>query len=398
MPVQLYSLPNFAQYTPGSSQTLFLYDDNVLTYTIYAASINTTACNSLNALQAIQAAERVTFTINGTDYPVTINQKIDKGQYFVMDFTEPFDIPRTGPTACSKIVFEPGVGGINFDNSDYNPQFNNYNDNRKFTGGIGSGKVYDVDRSKSQTKPLNLTAILEGTAKEAQFQELNYTSVGILNSRYDGSKTSEADFGIRAFFNGSLFKGEEFASDITGSIICSKSIDEREIEDFFFSVDPTFGSITGSLEPSIRFEDLGVVKLKGNITGTATSIVIPKPSGSIDILPDDRLELHETGSSLAYERVKVISVTETSNTAYTLNVIRGYESEKDPEGVSNGVAYHLNDVVRIRRIKGDTIYRLAGNKPDYRLAEKNIYVKDPEKVYYIDTDGRVFWELLDCTL
>lgn len=392
------TLQDFAVYSPGSSQTLFLYDDNGSTYTIRAASIHTTACNSLNALQALQAAERITFTINGVDYSADINVKINKGQYFVVDFITTFDIPATGATACSKIVFEPGVGGIDFDNSDYNPQFNNYNDNRKFTGGINSGKVYDVDRSKSQTKPLNLTAILEGTAKEAQFQELNYTSVGILNSRYVGAKTSETDFGIKAFFNGSLFKGEEFASDITGSIICSKSIDEREIEDFFFSVDPTFGSITGSLEPSIRFEDLGVVKLKGAITDVATTITIPKLSDSSSIFPEDRLELHETGSSLAYERIKVINVAEASNTALTLTVIRGYESEKDPEGVSGGVAYSLDDVVRVRRIKGDTIYRLAGNKPDYRLAEKNIYVKDPEKVYYIDTDGRVYWELLDCTL
>ena len=83
------------------------------------------------------------------------------------------------------------TGALNtelFENSDYNPIISNAIENR-------DSSIRQVsDRNQVTTSPANIQALLSGSADAAQIPDSNYTSVGITNSRYEGSKTSAETF------------------------------------------------------------------------------------------------------------------------------------------------------------------------------------------------------------
>lgn len=81
----------------------------------------------------------------------------------------------------SEIIFNPYVSTV-FNNSPDNPLLSNATTLRK------GNYVQQVDRNEDPILPTNLTQILLNQATPAQIQDSNYTSAGIINARYVGSK------------------------------------------------------------------------------------------------------------------------------------------------------------------------------------------------------------------
>ena len=127
----------------------------------------------------------------------SITAKRKKSGYFFMRVSD--FVVNTLPTSFdtagnhlleeSPFVLIPYVGE-SFANNDFNPLQGEAQQLQKGT------IVQVVDRISNQTVPTNLDAIISQTAEEAQIQDCNYTKIGTINGRYDGTKlTSGSIFG-----------------------------------------------------------------------------------------------------------------------------------------------------------------------------------------------------------
>jgi hypothetical protein len=81
----------------------------------------------------------------------------------------------------SEIIFNPYISTV-FNNSSDNPILSNATVLRK------ANYIQQVDRNEDPIEPTNLPQILLNQATPAEIQDSNYTTAGIINARYVGSK------------------------------------------------------------------------------------------------------------------------------------------------------------------------------------------------------------------
>lgn len=81
----------------------------------------------------------------------------------------------------SEIIFNPYISTV-FNNSADNPILSNATVLRK------ANYIQQVDRNEDPIQPTNLVQILLNRATPAEIQDSNYTTAGIINARYVGSK------------------------------------------------------------------------------------------------------------------------------------------------------------------------------------------------------------------
>ena len=129
----------------------------------------------------------------------------------------------------SEIIFNPYISTV-FNNSPDNPLLSNATVLRK------ANYIQQVDRNEDPIQPTNLTQILLNQATAAEIQDSNYTSAGIINARYVGSKLTSGSVpgndpalalvGIRASIHPS---GSNF-SKIRGI-----NVSDREVQQVYFT-------------------------------------------------------------------------------------------------------------------------------------------------------------------
>jgi hypothetical protein len=129
----------------------------------------------------------------------------------------------------SEIIFNPYISTV-FNNSSDNPLLSNATVLRK------ANYVQKVDRNEDPIQPTNLTQILLNQASAAEIQDSNYTSAGIINARYVGSKLDSGSVpgndpalnlvSIRA----SLHPSGSLASKIKGI-----NLSDRQVQQVYFT-------------------------------------------------------------------------------------------------------------------------------------------------------------------
>ena len=114
-------------------------------------------------------------------------------QALVLDPDDPLkswgDVGVTGV----KIIFDPASSIDRTVDEDTIPLYNNVDQNRE------SNIYQDVDYAdfgSGSLNPINLSQIIEGTAKRASIQDSNYSIDSWTNSRYKGVKNSSPGFNI----------------------------------------------------------------------------------------------------------------------------------------------------------------------------------------------------------
>ena len=103
-----------------------------------------------------------------------------------------FEISQsTAPAAGigAQTVLEPYIT-VPFVNSDYNAIINNAIENRL------SEDFMDVDYADSLNTPINLIALMSGSATPAQIQDSNYTTQRVISSRYTGKQLQSAKLNV----------------------------------------------------------------------------------------------------------------------------------------------------------------------------------------------------------
>ncbi len=124
-----------------------------------------------------------------TFYPITISPR-DGGNYYFFEFTpgNSAQYLLSDPTLYSNqiLVLSPRISDATgpFQSNDYNAIINNAVENRP------NSKIQVANYSTNQNIPINLLAILSGSAERASIPDSNYTSLWWDEIRYLGSKNT----------------------------------------------------------------------------------------------------------------------------------------------------------------------------------------------------------------
>lgn len=172
--------------------------------------------NNIDIQQTILQAENITFRYSGAgnssgikNITATILERVRRSTYFfirlkpvILDPTDYLNSqvqlgnsqslvpsPNSDPQYTyvkyfqipSEIIFNPYISTV-FNNSPDNPLLSNATVLRK------ANYVQKVDRNEDPIEPTNLTQILLNQASAAEIQDSNYSTAGIINARYVGSK------------------------------------------------------------------------------------------------------------------------------------------------------------------------------------------------------------------
>lgn len=223
-------------------------------------------------------------------------------------------------------------------------------------------------------------------AQKAPVQDSNYTDTGLINARYEGTKTSETDFsGISPAVNAVSFEAAvyPYTEDAnTLNNICSASMESREIENLLFN-----GSGTQPLTGKQTVGIIGPVDYLS--TQTDQQVRFIPIYGSL-VTPGDVLQI-QSGSN--EEMVQVLNILSgrninTGTREQTLILKRNFDNQG---------AATFNQKAKFNRIGGDRIFTLTGNrlKP---IGKRTVWLKETGTIVTTNDKGYVDEIKLVCSV
>lgn len=218
------TIEQFQNYAPDPGSISLYFSASVIS----GVNVSNVECDGSNIASSLQELTSLRINILDDVYTLNVINSIAKNEYYFYDIT-PIVITSLEDRGCSdtQLVPYPGIGS--FTNSEYNATINNVNDNTT------TGFIFDVDRTRLTTTPINYGSIISGSATPASYQELNYTSIGLTNSRYEGAKTSITDYGVNSAIAAKPFSAALYLSSSTDNYICSQSLSDREVEEYLYT-------------------------------------------------------------------------------------------------------------------------------------------------------------------
>ena len=445
----------FRQIVPEDGGSLILYKYiqgafGVYGYEIQSVSIHRNSCSQQDISEIGTDIRKLTLTINTASYTALVSDQFNYPEYINYDIqpfnvtsyhqpgdpafpnitrnctigvseysqAAPFKLDGQVPVSDQEVGYYGGESGsvkVRFKNSDFNVLLNNTEKNRTRKG------VYIVERGTKDITPSNLSAINDGYAQKAEILELNYSSTGLKNSRYDGAKTTKAEYGILPAISATEFEGAVYTNIPSGStqqqdiFICSQSIEARHYKTLVFSINKQATSvtqgdgITDSILPRIRTTR---IFFSGSKVGDTDGFSAPSASQTdfavsslLDIEQGDILAFSYfsgPGQTTSYENVLVNSVEYISESlngpiiGTSGSVQRGYLSDIDSVSILDETTnWAGSSVFSIHKYTPDIVYEVNGNVPN-RIINKRLYLKETGEVFYVDEKGQVLAKTIDC--
>lgn len=368
---------------------------------VWGITVSKYNCSGTDFRYTLQQAKSITIE----DTELTISGITDYSDHFFYSISPAsFDVEseNIGTGECTSVILSPFIQPIPFTYNNYNAILGNTLG--KITDSSGNlinheglrttSFIFDVDRTDDQIIPLNIENILSGTGTPARFAESNHTDTGLVNARYNGSKTSISDYGTLPAFSAVSFKGATYGVDTTEQLICSQSADNRAIKDLLYAPNPQATISLENLEevPQIRYKSLGAPAPGEIISGSVIDTDITYYS-YIDINVGDILriggEIESTG-----EIMKVVNITTQTPSETTFEVIRAYKKDVYSSNTARTIG---TTTTKLEKVIGDTIYNAESNQV-YRIKDKKIWVQDTLQVFYADDTGQLLFELETCTV
>ena len=244
----------------------------------------------------------------------------------------------------------------------------------------------------------NLSAvrgIQEPYAQKASVQDSNYTDTGLINARYNGTKTSEADFsGISPAIAGMVVEAALYPYiNTTAELdkICSSSLADRDIEELLFD-----GSGT---QPTIGVPGLvGTVSLPDTLTNTTDTTFRLTPTVGTLLTVGDILIL---GTGVSAEKVQVLHVDRRRKQLHpltsTLTLYDSYVKVTVLRGYDGTTAAAQTSGTQVRRVGGSRLYTATGNriKP---IGRHLVWLKETNSIISTNDKGFVDSVKTVCTV
>lgn len=362
-----------------------------------AVNISTLTDTGLNIAASLEELTKVKVNFPSTSYTFNVLNKqsiIGNTAYYNVRLEDKLiSIPILSGSENTGVSVElfPAPEDTLFLKSDYQAIQNNSEGDRS------TSFIYDIDRRSDQIVPTNLSAILTGSAIPASFQELNHTSIGLRNSRYDGTKTNKFQYGTSPSLALQTFEGVVYGADVDNNRICSQSNANLNIETFGFFVEKYGQDVSGNelnIPPTQDYPTSITGSTNGaaaNITGTVsktqTNFTVNMATtndyiqqGNVFILRDELT----TGSKDTEDFIEVEKVVERTLSGQTI-----FTAKRGLLGTSKTVTpLPPGTLVYLYKTKSDTVYRFNGNKAT-TLGRKKLYIPDTGEILLISEFGRV---------
>jgi hypothetical protein len=176
--------------SPSASNVAFFASSSQ--YGVLATTIISTPANNSGSSNAQTISGSLTFALpNSGSWVVRAYNYFGSNTFYLptASFTMGFDqyITSSSDINGNLVVLQPYLTE-NFQYSDYNVLAGNATDSRP------DSFYMDVDYSSNQTIAVNENAILNGSATKATVQASNYSTAGVINSRYVGKELQSAVF------------------------------------------------------------------------------------------------------------------------------------------------------------------------------------------------------------
>lgn len=224
-------------------------------YSIQGMTVPFVDKNNKSYESALLSISNLRFNFSGSFYTADVIGKQKRTQYIYFQF-EPFTtnyLPTSLDAALTPINLDSDFilipyKNFNFNNSDFNPLINNSE------GSKPNSVAQVVDRKGDAANPTNLGALIGNTSGKAELQDCSYTKVGIINSRYNGTKATTAgpinEYNKERFtarvVAGAIagyepanafkkFKGSIHAGDSNTTAIKAINQSDRELVDVYFN-------------------------------------------------------------------------------------------------------------------------------------------------------------------
>ena len=244
----------------------------------------------------------------------------------------------------------------------------------------------------------NLSAvrgIQEPYAQKASVQDSNYTDTGLINARYNGTKTSEADFsGISPAIAGMVVQAALYPYiNTTAELdkICSSSLADRDIEELLFD-----GSGT---QPTIGVPGLvGTISIPDTLTNTTDTTFRLTPTVGTLLTVGDILIL---GTGASAEKVQVLHVDRRRKQLHpltsTLTLYDSYVKVTVLRGYDGTTAAAQTSGTQVRRVGGSRLYTATGNriKP---IGRHLVWLKETNSIISTNDKGFVDSVKTVCTV
>lgn len=191
-------------------------DTPVAPFTLQGLTLPFLSQEGIDSSAAYKEVNEIKFSYPTGTVTAVITGRQKRNQYFYFTFEPvvvnqlPTSIDSGGNTIeeDSEFVFVPYTT-LTFNNNDYNPLINNSEGSKR------NAKTRKVDRFADAVNPTNIQAIISQSAEFAEIQNCSYTKIGLINSRYNGTKATPA--GPITEYNKQLFVTRVVSNTISGN-------------------------------------------------------------------------------------------------------------------------------------------------------------------------------------
>lgn len=269
-------------------------DTPIAPFVLQGLTIPFTSQEGVNVAAAFKEVEEFKFQYPTGTVTAKITGRQKRSEYFYFTFEEvtvnslPTTIGGSGEYLYpdSEFVFIPYTT-LTFNNNDYNPLINNSE------GSKLNSKARKVDRFADAAVPTNIQAIISQSAAFAEIQNCSYTKIGIINSKYNGTKATIA--GPITEYNKQILTSRVVANAIPGN---NPAQSYKEFQGSIHSNDATTSTIK-AINQSDR--DIAGIFFNSVITGTHPNKTFPNfPSSGSFLYEENKNKLVRLVNSKIY--------------------------------------------------------------------------------------------------
>ena len=350
--------------------------------TAQAFSVNgITILPDIDLTSVIPQVETISLTFNNEDYTFTVTSVAfypTTNPFYFFEVTSNTLVPNLNDgnldiPAITEVSFTPYISTAIFSTSNYNLIINNATNLRKSTDKLKS------DREAGFAIPTNFNAILLQSASKAEIPDSFYTDTGLINARYEGSKTVPNDSsGVPPSLTAREFTGEVFPLEVNRDYACGILNPGRILENLLHTgpfLNPGFTSSSLNIQysdqagfplsPSDSVFNYAIINQDGDLTERYTI---------------DRGDLLKFATGSSNEVLRVVAHN-TAASPSILTVQRAFF------GTATEISHHT-PIERIDRT--DILREDAFNSEILGAGSSVIYVQENNILLYTDSYGTVY--------
>lgn len=259
------------------------------------------------------------------------------------------------------------------------------------------------DKSNIDFLPVSLYySDQEPYAPKAPVQDSNYTDTGLINARYNGTKTTEEDFsGISPAVAAKPFDAAIYNTSISSSFICSQSLADRDIVPILFEGPTEFPEVSSEQVGFMLGIDTGAAYVS-TVSGfdSQTQSNISLQGTGVKLKPGDIISVNgqKADSTNITEDMQVLTVQELSIVGSLIRTVNLFV-QRDVFATGDKILTLTNTGATriVTRSSGARLLTIEGSRL-IAISDKQVWVKENRTVVKTNYRGFVTEIVEACTV